>query len=243
MQFPLRLTSRLALGALARSSGPIRGQIFHLNVSRDSVNADSFELPAAPVVWISGSDTLDHADVARLANTLARARRYVFLQTNAASLRRRIHEFRPSSRFYLVIRFEGMQAFHDSHSGREGAFRHAIDAIRSAKLAGFLVCAHLIIHPATHQADLAPLYRALSGMDLDGFLISPASHMPQVVTMAASARREFLPRRWARFSQMLDGVLLPAVEASVQIASAVHVGRKRADSESVSTNCEEGAQA
>ena len=243
MRFPLRLTSRLTLKALAGAPGQKRAAIFHLDVSRDSVNVDSLELPAAPVVWISGSDTLDHADVARLANTLARARRYVFLQTNAASLRRRIHEFRPSSRFYLVVRFEGTQAFHDSQSLREGAFRHAIDAIRSAKLAGFLVCAQLMLHPATDQADLAPLYGVLSELDLDGFVISPASSAPQLLTMAASARREFLPRRWARFSRMLDGVLLPAVDASMQLASSAKAGRDHVASEPVSTNCEEGVQA
>jgi hypothetical protein len=243
MRFPLRLTSRLALKARAGAPGQKRGAIFHLDVSRDSVNVDSLELPAAPAVWISGSDSLDHANVARLANTLAGARRYVFLQTNAASLRRRIHEFRPSSRFYLVVRFEGTEAFHDSHSGREGAFRHAIDAIRSAKLAGFLVCAQLMLHPGTEQAELAPLYRALSELDLDGFLISPASTDTLLAVMAASARREFLPWPWARFAQMLDAVLLPALDASTQVGSSIHAGRNREASEPVSTNCEEGVQA
>jgi hypothetical protein len=239
MRFPLRLTWCLALGAVARSSGTYRGPIFHLDLSGDSGEAGSATLSDFPVVWISGSDALDHAEVARLANDLAQARRYVFLQTNAVSLRRRIHELRPSPRMYLAIRFEGTQTFHDSHTGRPGAFRHAIEAIRSAQLAGFLVCAHLVIHPATDQTELAPLYQTLSKLDLDGFLISPASPVPPLVAMAARERRDLLPRRWSRLSQLLDSVLLPAAApASLAAARAA-----RTTSESVSTNCEEGAQA
>jgi hypothetical protein len=239
MRFPLRLASRLALGSGARSK---RDPIFHLDLTRNSVSAGGSNLPAAAVVWISGADSLDHADVARLANSLAQGRRYVFLQTNAASLRRRIHEFRPSSRLYLTVRFEGAQAFHDWHNGCEGAFRHAIDAIHCAKLAGFLVCAHLIIHPVADPADLEPLHRSFSKLDLDGFLISAASPLPQLVAMAASARQRLLPRRWARLSQTLDSVLLPAVSGSAPVVGTR--GRHdRVTSDSAPTNCEEGAQA
>jgi hypothetical protein len=239
MRFPLRLASRLALGLGARSK---RDPIFHLDLTRNSASGGVSSLPAAAVVWISGADSLDHADVARLANSLAHARRYVFLQTNAASLRRRIHEFRPSSRLYLTVRFEGTQAFHDSHNGREGAFRHAIDAIDCAKLAGFLVCAHLVIHPGTDPADLQPLYRSFAKLDLDGFLISPASPLPQLVAMTATARQRLLPGRWSRLSQTLDSVLLPAVSGSTPVADP-RGSRDRVTSDSVSTNCEKGAQA
>jgi hypothetical protein len=239
MRFPLRLASRLALRSGARSK---RDPIFHLDLTRNSVSARGSNLPAAAVVWISGADSLDHADVARLANSLARARRYVFLQTNAASLRRRIHEFRPTSRLYLTVRFEGTQAFRDSHNGREGTFRHAIDAINCAKLAGFLVCAHLVIHPGTDPADLGPLHRSFSKLDLDGFLISAASPLPELVAMAASARQKLLLPRWSRLSKTVDSVLLPAVSGSAPVAGP-RGSRDRVTSDSVSANCEEGAQA
>jgi hypothetical protein len=239
MRFPLRLASRLALGSGARGK---RDPIFHLDLTRNSGSAGGSNSPAAAVVWISGADSLDHADVARLANSLAQGRRYVFLQTNAASLRRRIHEFRPTSRLYLTVRFEGTQAFHDSHNGREGAFRHAIDAIHCAKLAGFLVCAHLVIHPSTDPADLEPLHRSFSKLDLDGFLISAASPSPQLETIAATARQKLLPPRWSRLSQTLDSVLLPAVPGSAPVVSP-RGSHDRVTSDSASTNCEEGVQA
>jgi hypothetical protein len=243
MRFPLRLTARLALGAAARSTGSKRGPVSLLDLSRDSSKSDTRKLPNSPIVWISGSDSLDHPHVAQLANSIAAARRYVFLQTSAATLRRRIHEFRPSSRLYLAIRFDGTQAAHDLHAGRDGAFHHAIDAIRSAKLAGFLVCAHLIVHRGTDSAQLGQLYRVLGELNLDGFMISPASSSPQLLTRAAIARRDLLTRPWSRFSQILDSVLLPAVSATATIGSPSHVVRDTTISESVSNGCEEGAQA
>src|SRR5271168_2790885 len=105
MQFPLRLTADLAVGRAARAMRFRRNEPLILNLAADE------SVPAAsPIVWIGGSEPLERPEIARVANALAAAGHYVFLQTESLLLRRRIHEFQPSSRLYLTIRFDGTQA-------------------------------------------------------------------------------------------------------------------------------------
>ncbi len=216
MRFPLRLTADLAFGRVVRAMRFRRTDPVIFNFT-----ADENVPPASPIVWIGGSEPLERPEIARVANALAAAGHYVFLQTDSMLLRRRIHEFRPSARLYLTIRFDGTQASHDRRVVREGAFQAALDGIRTAKLSGFLLCAHLILHADSDAVELAMLHDELRKLKLDGFLISPASPGSELSRSVEDARRRLLGRRWAQLSSLLDSVALPApalVRESSQIS-------------------------
>jgi MoaA/NifB/PqqE/SkfB family radical SAM enzyme len=236
MRFPLRLTADLALGVAVRALG------FERHSPLISALAQEAAAPApSPLVWIAGGTPLDDPQVARVANNLTAAGRYVFLPADSVLLRRRIHEFRPSSRLYFTLRFDGTQSSHDRFAGRQGAFQSQLEGIRVAKLSGFLICADLILHSDNDAVELATLHGELRKLDLDGFLISPAEPTTELERRAIAARRRLLSRRWALLSRLLDSAILPGTSSatsaqSVQAPDATIVELQPA-------NFEEGAQA
>jgi hypothetical protein len=242
MPFPLRLTTDLTVGLAARALGFERNHPLILglppdrNFSAASAALDTQGRFRSPIVWIAGSEPLEHPEIAGVANRLAAGGRHVFLQTDGILLRRRIHEFRPSPRLHLTIRFDGIQPSDDRRTAREGAFQRALDGIHAAKLFGFLICAHLAFYGDSDTVRLILLHDDLRKLHLDGFLISPAARTTELDRGVAEARRRLLSRRWALLSRLLDGVLLPVTaRESVEFPCCAVAELPRA-------NCEEGVR-
>jgi hypothetical protein len=202
MRFPLRLTADLALGLAMRSlrREPHRPLISVLSPASNMI------APASPIVWIDGPEPLESPETPRAVNSLASTGRHVFLPTTGALLRRRIHEFQPSARLHLTIRFDGAETSHDDRAGRQGAYRDALESVRTAKLSGFLLCAQLILHSPSEAAELELLHHEFSKIKFDGFLISPARDAEEDLRSVAVLRRKLLSRRWALLSTLLDSV-------------------------------------
>jgi hypothetical protein len=218
MRFPFRLTADLAFGRTARALSARRDRSFILHLAPDPNFSVTSALAAAKqspsrIVWIAdaGVDPLEHPHVAAVANALAASGRYVFLETQGVLLRRRIHEFKPSPRLYLTVRFDGAEASCDSQMSTDGAFDLALEGIRAARLSGFLLCAHMILHSDSNANELARLQGVLGKLGVDGFLISPAAPTAELQREAAEARRLLLGRRWSQLSCAFDSVALPVV--------------------------------
>jgi MoaA/NifB/PqqE/SkfB family radical SAM enzyme len=271
MRFPLPLTADLAIGLATKT---LRGAnthrlILHLApVARSAASSETLaqalqasaadllllssdscldvvRRSSAPVVWIGGGEPLLHPEIGRLARRIVDTGRHVFVQTNGALLRCRIHEFRPVSRLILTVQFEGFEKEHDRRAQREGAFCEAVDGIRAAKLSGFLVCAHIAAHSDTDLAELEQLRHYLESRDVDGFLVMPARDSQR----AASKQIESVPlrrrlhaaqaqvrsRRWRLFSRLLESSL-PAVHSISASHQALRKGGGAADT------CEESIE-
>jgi pyruvate-formate lyase-activating enzyme len=229
MTFSLRLTADLTLTLAARKLGNGHGAPPILELSPDSF-LDSASFPAGSsevedvaarfvarvpryrsrIIWIGGSEPLDHPKIARFTNALAASGRHVFLATSGASLKRRLHEFQPSSRFYFTVRFDGFASSHDPRNAREGAFRVGLEALRMARLAGFFTCAQLVLHPNTDSSELEELHTEIRKLDVDGFLITRAALTAELEKAAKQLRRRLLKRHWALVSKLVDSVVLPA---------------------------------
>jgi hypothetical protein len=164
----------------------------------------------SPIVWIGGSEPLDSPEVARFANALAASGRSVFLETSGISLKRRLHEFQPSSRFYVAVRFDGLESREGRRNSRYGGFRVELEAIRMARLAGFFTCALLVSGPGTAAGELEQLHADISKLDVDGFLITCAAPGPGMERKITELRRRLLTRRWALLSSLLDASAVPA---------------------------------
>jgi hypothetical protein len=225
MPFPLRLTADLAVGLAVR---PLRWKRARPLIVSLAAGGQT-EPPSAPIVWIGGPEALDVPETPRFVNSMTAAGRHVFLSTNGILLRRRIHEFQPSSRLHLTIRFDRSQAAHGAHAGRDGAFREALESVRTARLSGFFLCAQLMLSAPREARELERLHGELSKLDFDGFLISLAS-VPagdELRSVVVDLRRRLLSRRWALFSRLLEPVLLPApVVVTARQASPARVNRE-----------------
>jgi len=216
MRFPLRLTADLGFTLALRSLG------LHSNRPVIEILTPDGNLKThSPIVWIGGPEPLDVQRTPRAVNSLAAAGRHVFLPTTGILLRRRIHEFQPSPRLHLTIRFDGAELAHDGRVGHRGAFRDALESVRTARLSGFLLCAQLVLHAPPESAEIERLHGELRNLDLDGFVISPASPVSEELRSSVAAlRRRLLSRRWALLSSFVDSVVAPssAQTTATQIA-------------------------
>jgi hypothetical protein len=232
MRFPLRLTSDFGLGVTARAIR-MRGRdplIVRLAPYSESAVFSPPPAESAPrVVWIGEGEPLEYPEIPRYADSLASAGRKVFLHTDGVLLRRRVHEFQPSSRLRFVFRFDGPDP---------SANRDALEAIRVAKLSGFRVVALTLLHAAGELEPLGKLHAQLHALDLDGYLVLPAVGGNEVFRELREAHRQLLDRRWAQISEMFFGLALPAVGTFAERVTGVPNGQ-----EPPGRDCEEGAQA
>jgi MoaA/NifB/PqqE/SkfB family radical SAM enzyme len=230
MKFPLRLTLDLWRRRLfaASNNGNPDAPIFHLpaellpalhengleHSSDDDSRTAADSLPTAaktkaPVLWIGGGEPLDHAEVGSVAFALNARGRNVFLHTDGQRLRQRIHEFRPDQRLFLTVELTGREPFHDRTLGRPGAFHHAMEGIRAAKLSGFYVCAHVSVTDKTEPCETAELFEFLDRYDVDGYIVSSGGLGQAPAARADQEKLEELRglvrcSRWESFSRMLD---------------------------------------
>jgi hopanoid biosynthesis associated radical SAM protein HpnH len=134
---------------------------------------DAVDECGAPVVSICGGEPMIYPGIGELTAKILERKKSVYLCTNGMFIRKKIGEFRPSARFFFNVHLDGMQATHDLAVEREGVFEAAIDGIKAAKDAGFMVCTNTTVFKETDMAELEELYAYLTTLDVDGFMISP----------------------------------------------------------------------
>jgi hypothetical protein len=244
MRFPLRLTADLTLGAVARTLHFPGHHPLIVNVAAGgSVNVNALK---SPIVWIGDPEPLELEETPRVVNALAAAGRHVFLPTSGILLRHRIHEFQPSARLHLTIRFDDAEAAHDQRLGQSGAFRDALESVRTARLSGFLLCAQLILHSSSEAGEFEQLHGELSKLGFDGFLFSvatAASPGGEAQRSILGLRQRLLGRRWAWLSALVDSVVSSRATAVVRVSSAAARSGREHRSHLPARNCEESVQA
>jgi hypothetical protein len=246
MRVPLRLAATLLKMRCAEISG--------IATSRPAVRcaplpdggaAQSFETAfpspgaAVPVYWVGGcGEPLLNPSLGKWTRGLQDAGCTVFIETDGALLRRRIHEFSPDTRLYFAIRFYGLRGSHDLHARRDGAFALAIEGIRAAQLSGFLVCAHLPVDGETDLGEVQLLLQLLTQMDFDGVVITSANAEAKVdaalAKKVAEARSLLGSAWWTAFSQLVERSM-PAAAPYVSAGSSPEL-RGKAASVSASVN-------
>jgi pyruvate-formate lyase-activating enzyme len=175
--------------------------------SRDSQALSQVRASSAPVVWIGGDTPLQHARIGHLAREIVNFGRTVFVEMDGTLLRRRIHEFRPVSRLYLVLPLNGLENTHDSRAQHTGNFRATMEALRTAKLSGFHICIETTIFPGSNKSDLLELANFISTLAVDGWIHKrpTATANDQTISAALQSARELIPsRHWRSFSALLD---------------------------------------
>jgi MoaA/NifB/PqqE/SkfB family radical SAM enzyme len=209
MRFPLRLSVALLKARVSSlfAGSPASRNITHLSPGENAV-ANGAEV-AAPVVWLGGVDSLAHPEIGRVTRELVESDRHVFLYSDGYNLRQRIHAFRPDSRLFLTLEFAGCEETHNRAMGRPDAFRRSLEAIRAAKLSGFLVAAHFTVTPETDPCEIGELIEFLDKNDVDGFIVTSRgqalspSNSPFLETVA-DVRAMIRCGRWENFSRALD---------------------------------------
>ena len=152
----------------------------------------------APIVSICGGEPLEYPEIPTLSREILAKGKHLFLWTDGALIRRRLHMIPPYTNFFWTVSFHGTEKVHDFRTGRPGLFAEALDGMKAAKNAGFFVVVTTTIYPDTDIADVAALYQKLHAMHVDGYNLSPA-FARKLICKTESA--EFHQNMQARFRE------------------------------------------
>ena len=147
----------------------------------------------APVVSICGGEPFIYPELGRLVREIIARKKHIYLCTNGMFIRKRLHEFQPTSRLFFNVHLDGLEKTHDLCVERDGVFKEAIDGIKAAKKAGFLVCTNTTIFRETDLREIRELFEFLTTLGVDGFMISPAYSY-----IAVQTKEIFMPRSETR---------------------------------------------
>ena len=144
----------------------------------------------APIVSICGGEPTIYPEIGRLTRELLARGRHIILCTNGMFIRKKLHEFKPTSSFFWNVHLDGLERTHDLCVERDGVFREAIEGVKAAKAAGFLVCSNTTIYKETDLNEIAELYDYLDTLGVDGYMLSPAYGYAAVMTQDIFMSRE-----------------------------------------------------
>ena len=154
---------------------------------------------SSPVIWIGGSEPLDHPGIAHFVRAVTPSGQHVFLETKGILLRRRIHEFQPLPRFFLTVALDSLQS---------PEFAPAAEGLCAARLSGFFTAVHSRVGKHSDFGDLDRFRAFLVETGVDGWLITAESADFASTAKAAEARRQIPSVSWRRFSKQVERELL-----------------------------------
>jgi hopanoid biosynthesis associated radical SAM protein HpnH len=134
----------------------------------------SVDEAGAPIVSICGGEPLIYPEIGALVRGILGRRKHIYLCTNGMFIKKRLREFRPTSRFFFNVHLDGLEQTHDLAVERKGVFKAAVEGIVAAKRAGFLVCTNTTIYKETDLGEIDRLFAYLTKLGVDGFLLAPA---------------------------------------------------------------------
>src|SRR4029078_4077363 len=132
----------------------------------------SVDEAGAPIVSICGGEPLIYPHIGELVRGILKRRKHIYLCTNGMFIQKKLHEFRPTSRFFFNVHLDGLEKTHDLAVERPGVSRAAVEGIKAAKKAGFLVCTNTTIYKETDMGEIDALYAYLTELGVDGFILS-----------------------------------------------------------------------
>jgi len=129
----------------------------------------------APMASIAGGEPLLHPDIGAMVTELIRRKIYVYLCTNAVLMRRKMHQFEPSSYFSWVVHVDGLQERHDKAVDRQGVFAEVVEAIREAKVRRFRVTTNSTFFNTDTPKTIRDVLDFLNDeLAVDAMMLSPA---------------------------------------------------------------------
>ncbi len=134
----------------------------------------SVDEAGAPIVSICGGEPLIYPEIGKLVKGILNRKKHIYLCTNGVFMQKKLAEFTPTSRFFFNVHLDGLKESHDKAVEKDGVFDQAVEGIKAAKAAGFLVCTNTTIYKETDINEIDALFGFLSKIGVDGFMVSPA---------------------------------------------------------------------
>ena len=150
----------------------------------------------APIVSICGGEPMIYPPLGELVAALRERKKYIYLCTNGMFIQKRLGEFQPSNQFFFNVHVDGLEETHDLCVERKGVFRAAVEGIKTAKAAGFLVCTNTTVYQETDMGEIEAMLDYLQTLGCDGHMVSPgysysAVQVKEIFMDRAAIREKF----------------------------------------------------
>jgi hopanoid biosynthesis associated radical SAM protein HpnH len=155
----------------------------------------------APQVSICGGEPTLYPELPALIDGIIERKRHIYLCTNALLLDTKVFgRVPPRKRLTINVHLDGLRETHDRVCAREGVFDKAIEMIRAAKKHGYHVMTNTTVFKDTSFEEIEELCALVSGLGVDGMLVSPGYHYESVKTDIFLTRQEIQ----AKFRRVLE---------------------------------------
>jgi hopanoid biosynthesis associated radical SAM protein HpnH len=135
----------------------------------------------APIVSLCGGEPTIYPELKELIGEIVQLKRHIYLCTNALLLDQKVFgKISPHKRLTINVHLDGMQKTHDLVCDRAGVFDKAIEMIREAKRLGYHVTTNTTVFKETAMSEIEDLCKLVSGLQVDGMMISPGYHYESV---------------------------------------------------------------
>jgi hopanoid biosynthesis associated radical SAM protein HpnH len=156
------------------------------------------------IVSICGGEPMIYRPLGQLVTEILDRGKHIYLCTNGMFIKKRLKEFKPASQFFFNVHLDGMEATHDLCVERKGVFRQAVEGIRAAKDAGFMVCTNTTIYKQTDLKEIAELFGYLKGLGVDGHTIAPSYSYAAVQNKEIFMSREEIHEKFREATALLE---------------------------------------
>ena len=135
----------------------------------------------APVVSICGGEPTIYPELPELVSEIIERKRHIILCTNGLLLDENVFgKIAPHKRLTINVHLDGMRETHDYVCAREGVFDKAIEMIEEGVKLGHHMMANTTIFKETSMDEVEELCKLLTGIGVDGMLVSPGYHYESV---------------------------------------------------------------
>jgi hopanoid biosynthesis associated radical SAM protein HpnH len=162
---------------------------------------EAVERSEAPVVSICGGEPTIYPELPQLVEEIIKRKRHIYLCTNGLLLDENVYgTIAPHKRLMINVHLDGMRETHDYVCAREGVFDKAIAMIEEGVKLGHHMMANTTVFKETNVNEVEDLCKMLTGMGVEGMLVSPGYHYESV------ARDIFLTKNeiQRKFKKVLD---------------------------------------
>lgn len=135
---------------------------------------EAVEDSGAPIVSICGGEPTVYPELPELIDGIIGRKRHIYLCTNALLMDKNVFgKISPNKRLTVNVHLDGMRETHDYVCAKEGVFDKAVEMIEEGLRLGYHVITNTTVYKETKIDELEELCEFLTGMGVDGMLVSP----------------------------------------------------------------------
>lgn len=182
---------------------------------------EAARLAEAPTVSLCGGEPTLYPELPELVEKLIAMGKHIILCTNALLLDKKLFDIiPPHKQLFINVHLDGMKATHDYVCDREGVFDKAVEMIKESKRRGYITLAACTVYKQTDMDEIDELCQLMTGMKIDGILISPGYHYESVEN-DVFLTQEQIHEKFKRVKEMLYKYRLTATPTFLDFAAGL----------------------